>query len=77
MALGGSHPGRSPCQNLYPLDPVEDEFARDLGSVGGSHSGSTSPAPFCNPTPGSKLVSTLISALVPTPAPSSSDELFK
>ena len=83
MAPGGSRPRRSPRRNLPPLDPVEDELARDPGPVGGPHSGSTSPAPSCNPTPGPELVPALIPALIlvpvpaPAPAPPFSNELFK
>ena len=81
MAPGGSRLYHSPCWNLFPLDPVEDELARDPCPVGGPHSGSTSPALSCNPIPGPKLVPTLIStpvpAPIPAPAPPSSDKLFK
>ena len=73
MAPGGSHPCRSPRRNLPPLDPVEDELAREPGPVEGPHSGSNSPALSCNPTPGPELVL----APVPTPAPLSFNELFK
>ena len=59
------------------MNLVEDELARDLGPVGGLHSGNTSPAPSRNPTPGPKLVSALIPAPVPAPAPLFSDELFR
>ena len=79
MAPKGSHPCRSPRQNPPPINPVEDELARDPGSVGGPNSGSTSPAPSRNPTPGPDLVPALIPAPIPapTPAPVASDELFK
>ena len=77
MAPGGYRFCPSPRQNLHLIDLVEDELAKDLGSFEGPHSGNTSPAPFCNLTLGPKLVPTLIPALVSTPAPSSSDELFK
>ena len=81
MAPGRSRHRRSPRRNLPPLDPVEDELAREPGPVGGPHSGSTSPALSCNPTPGPELVPALnpapIPAPVPAPAPPSSDELFK
>ena len=81
MAPGGSRPRRSPRRNLPPLDPVEDELAREPGPVGGPHSGSTSPALSRNPTPGPKLVSALnpapVPTLVPTPAPPSSNKLFR
>ena len=77
MAPGGSRPRRSPRRNLPPLDPVEDELAREPGPVGGPHSGSTSPALSRNPTPGPELVPALNPAPVPAPAPPSSNELFK
>ena len=81
MAPGGFRSRRSPCRNFLLLDPVEDEFARDPGPVGGPNSGSTSLAPSCNPTLGPKLVLALILAPFPTPvpapAPLSSNELFK
>ena len=77
MAPGGSRPRRSPRRNLPPLDPVEDELARDPGPVGGPHSGNTSPAPSRNPTPGPELVPTLIPAPVPAPTPPSSNKLFR
>ena len=81
MAPGGSRPHCSPRRNLPPLDPVEDELAREPGPVGGPHSGSTSPALSRNPTPGPELVPTLnpapLPAPVPAPAPPSSDELFR
>ena len=70
-----------PHRNFPPLNPVENELARNSGSVRGPHSGSTSPAPSCNPTPGPELVAALISALIPAlvpfPTPLSSDELFE
>ena len=79
MALRGSRPRRSPRRNPPPIDPVEDELARDPSSVGGPNSGSTSPALSCNPTPGPDLVPALISAPVPAPTPAlvASEELFK
>ena len=77
MAPEGSDPYCSPRRNLLLINPIEDKLARDPGSVGGPHSGSTSPALSCNPTPGPKLVPALILALIPTSAPPSSDELFK
>ena len=77
MALGGSRLHCSPRRNPPPLDPVEDELARELGPVGDPHSGSTSPAPSRNLTPGPKPVPVLNPALVPAPAPPSSNELFK
>ena len=77
IAPRGFCPLCCPCRNFPPLDLVEDEFTRDPGSVGGSHSESTSPTPSCNPTPGPKLVSALIPAPIPAPAPPSSNKLFK
>ena len=77
MAPRDSHPRRSPCQNLPPIDLVEYELARDSGSVGGPHLDNTSSAPSCNPTPGPELVPALIPAPVPAPAPLSSNKLFK
>ena len=68
MALGGSHLRRSPCRNLLPTNPLEDELARDPGPVRGPHSGNTFPAPSCNPILAliPILVPTLISALATT-----------
>ena len=77
MTPGGFRSCRSPYQNLFSIDLVEDGLARDLGSVGGSHSGSTSCAPSYNPTPGLKLVPALMSTSVSALAPLSSNELFK
>ena len=81
MAFRGSRPCHSPRRNLSPLDPVEDELARDPGPVGGPHSSSTSPALSSNPIPSPELVPALIPAPVlapvPAPAPPSSNELFK
>ena len=81
MAPGASRPCCSPCRNLLPLDPIEDELAREPGPVRRRHSGSTSPAPSCNFVPGPKLVPALnptpVPALVPAPALPSSNELFK
>ena len=77
-------PRRSrPCCSLYrnssSIDLVEDELARNPGSVESPHSGSTSPALSRNPTPGPNLVFALIPTPVPapTPAPVAIDELFK
>ena len=77
MALRGSHPRRSPCWNLPPLDSMEDELARDPGLIGGPHSDSTSPAPSRNPISGPKLIPALISAPVFASVSPSSNELFK
>ena len=77
MVPGGSRPCRSSCQNVFPIDPMEDELARNPGSVKSLHSGGISPAPSYNPTPGPKLVSALIPALFPAPALPSSNKLFK
>ena len=77
MAPKGSRPCCSPCQNFPPLDLVEDELAKKPGPVWGSYSGNTSPALFCNPTPGPKLVPALNPAPVPAPAPFSFNKLFK
>ena len=79
MALGGSRSCCSLCQNPPPIDPVEDELAGDPGSVGGPNSGSTSPAPSRNLTPGPNLILLLIPTPVsaPTPAPIAFDKLFK
>ena len=63
----------SPCRNLFPLDSMEDELARDPSSVRSSHSSSTSLALSCNPT----LGPVLILAPVPAPALPSSNKLFK
>ena len=79
MASRGSRSCRSPRRNPPPINPVEDELAKDSGSVGGLNSDSTSPAPSRNPTPGPNLVPTSIPApvLAPTPASVASDKLFK
>ena len=83
MASGSSRPCHSLCQNLPPLDPVEDEFARDPGRFGSPHSGNTSPAPSRNPTPGPNLIPALIPAPVSAPvpalalAPAVTKDLFK
>ena len=79
MAPGGFRPCCSPCQNLPPIDHVEDELARDLSPVEGFYSGNNFSAPSHDPTSGPTLVSALISALVPAPtlALPSSDELFR
>ena len=79
MAPRSSRSHCFPCRNLPPIDPMEDELARDLGLVGGLHLSNTSSAQSRNPTPGPDLVPTLISTLVPTltPALFSSDKLFR
>ena len=79
MAPGGPRPRCSPRRNPPPLDPVEDELAREPGPVGGPHSGSTSPAPSRNSSPGPELVPALNPAPVPAPtlAPVASKELLK
>ena len=76
MASKGFRLCRFPRRNLL-IDLVEDELARDPGSVGGPHSSGTSPVPSRDPTLGPKLISTLIPAPVPAPAPLFSHELFK
>ena len=69
MAFGRSRLCCSPCRKPPSIDSVEDELARDLGSVGGPYSGSTSPAPSYKPNLGPDLVPALIPVLVPTPTP--------
>ena len=69
MALGGSCLCCSSCQNLSPLDLVENELARDSDAIGGPHLGSSSPTLSRNPIPGPNLVSALVSALVPASVP--------
>ena len=54
---------------------MENKLARDPGPVEDLHSGSTSFAPSCNPTPGPDLVPAAVSA--PTPAPAATNDLFK
>ena len=67
------------CRNLFPLDPVEDKLIKDPSQVESLHLGSTSPAPFCNPTPGPALVFAPVLAPVPTPAPApiATNDLFQ
>ena len=77
MALGGSRSRRSPRWNLPPFDLVEDELARDPGTVGSLYSGSTSPVLSRNPIPCLELVSALISVPVLALAPPCSNQLFK
>ena len=77
MVPGSSRPPRFLCWNLFSLDPMKDELARDPGPVGGLLSGNTSSVPSRNPTPGPKLVLALIPAPVPTLSLLSSNKLFK
>ena len=65
--------------NPFPIDSVEDELTRDLGSDESLHLGNTPPALSHNLTPGPDLVPALIPVPVPalTPAPVAIDELFK
>ena len=69
MASRGSRPHCSPRRNPLPIDPIEDELARDPGSDRGPHLDSTSLAPSRNPTLGSDLVLALVSAPIPAPLP--------
>ena len=79
MAPERTRPYCYPRRNPSLIDSVEDELARDPGPVRDPHSGSTSPVPSCNPTPGPNLVLAVIPAPVfaPTLAPVLTDELFK
>ena len=79
MAPGGSCPCCFPHRNPLPINPVEDELARDPSSIGGSHSGNTTPAPSCNPISDLDLILALISApvLATILAPVPTDKLFK
>ena len=79
MAPKSSHSYHSPHQNLPAIDHVKDELARYLGLANGSHLGSTSSAPFCNPILGLTLVAALIPTLVLVLALvlPSSDKLFR
>ena len=79
IASGASRPRHSPHRNPSPIDPVEDELARDPGSVEGPDLCITSLAPSHNPTSGPNLILALISAPVPAPTPvlTATDELFK
>ena len=58
---------------------MEDELARDPGSVGTLYLGSTSPTSSRNFIPGPNLVPALILTPVPTPIPAliPTNELFK
>ena len=79
MALRGFRSYRSLCRNFSPIDPVEDELARDPSLAASLYLGNISFILSCNPIPGSALVSALISAPFPVPALAlpSFDELFK
>lgn len=83
MALKGFCPCCFFCWNLFIIDQVEDELAKDQGPAKSSHSSSISPAPSYNLTPSLVLVfvliSTLVSVLVLALAPAlvSSDKLFR
>ena len=79
MAPKRSRPRRSPRRKSPPIDLVENELARDPGSVGGPSSGSTFPALSRYSTPIRDLVLALIPPPIsaPTPAPVATDELFK
>ena len=74
IVLESSRPRRSPCRNLPPINPVEDELVRDPSLVESPHLYSISPALFCNPISGPILVFALISLLAS--APVSTNELF-
>ena len=79
MASGGSCLYYSPCRNIPLIDPIEYELARDPGLVGDPHSGTTSAALSCNPTPDPNLIPALISAPVPalSSTPVLTNKLFK
>ena len=83
MAPKGSCPCCSLRRNLFPIDHIEDELAKNPGPTNSFYLGNTSPTPFHNPTPGPALVFALIPTPVPAPVPtltpvlSSSDELFR
>ena len=79
MALGDSRLHYFPCQNLPPIEHVEDELAKKPGPANSSHLDSTSPTLFCNTSLGPAIVPALIPALFPAPtsALSSSNKLFK
>ena len=66
IALGAFCSRYSPCCNFFPINYVEDEFARDLGLVEDTYSGITSSIPSYNPTLDPALVFALILVLVPT-----------
>ena len=63
MTSRGFRPYCSPCRNLFPIDHIEDKFAKHPGPANGSYLGSTSFATSCNHTLGLALVP----ALIPTP----------
>ena len=75
MASGDFCPCRFSYQNLFLIDFVEEELARDPGQARGPYSGSISLALSCNLTPGPALVPALIPAPVPILVPI--DKLFK
>ena len=79
MASEGFCPYCSPYRNLFPINHLEDELARDPSLAKGFHLDNTSLAPFCDSTLGLALVPALISALVLALAPVLLffDELFK
>lgn len=79
MVPRDSYPYFSLYRNLFPIDYMKDELAKNLGPVDGSHSSSTLPALSRNPTLGSAQILTLIPSLIPTPASAlgSSDKLFR
>ena len=66
MAPGGSRLHRSPHQNPYPIDPIENKLARDPSWVGSHYLGNISLALSYNPILGSNLVPAIIPALVST-----------
>ena len=79
MTPRGSRPRHFSHRKPPFIDSVEDELARDPGSVKGPHLGSTSSTPSYNPILCPDLVPALILALIPapTPAPVTTNELFK
>ena len=64
MAPRGFRPCYSPRRNLPPINYIEDELAKDLGLIEGSHSGNTSSTLSYNPILDPVLVPALISAPV-------------
>ena len=79
MALAGFRTHYSPHRNFPPINPVENELARDPSLTRGLHSSSISLAPSSNPTLGLALVPALVSALISTlvSAPVPTNKLFK